>query len=131
MTDYLALIHKDADSDYGVSFPDFPGCVTAGATLEEARREAAEALELHVAGLVEDGEALPGPTPLDDVVHSSDYADAQAVIVVPIKVERRAVRVNVTFDPVLLERIDKTAEAMGRTRAGWLAEAALAYLERR
>ena len=40
---YIGLVHKDAGSDYGVSFPDLPGCVTAGATLEEAREMAAEA----------------------------------------------------------------------------------------
>ena len=34
---YIALIHKDARSDYGVSFPDFPGCITAGKTLDEAK----------------------------------------------------------------------------------------------
>jgi predicted RNase H-like HicB family nuclease len=44
MCQFIALIHKDADSDYGVSFPDLPGCVTAGATLDEARDMAAEAL---------------------------------------------------------------------------------------
>jgi predicted RNase H-like HicB family nuclease len=32
MAEYIALIHKDAGSDFGVSFPDFPGCVTAGST---------------------------------------------------------------------------------------------------
>jgi predicted RNase H-like HicB family nuclease len=46
MAEYIALIHKDPDSDFGVSFPDFPGCVTADATLEEARALAAEALAL-------------------------------------------------------------------------------------
>ncbi|MBL0942631.1 MAG: type II toxin-antitoxin system HicB family antitoxin, partial [Alphaproteobacteria bacterium] len=34
---YIALIHKDKNSDFGVSFPDFPGCITAGKTLDEAR----------------------------------------------------------------------------------------------
>src|SRR5213082_2505660 len=42
--DYIAYLHKDRKSDFGVSFPDFPGCITAGRTLEEARRRAAEAL---------------------------------------------------------------------------------------
>jgi predicted RNase H-like HicB family nuclease len=42
-----------------VSFPDFPGCVTAGRTSEEARRRAAEALSFHIAGMVEDGEKIP------------------------------------------------------------------------
>lgn len=33
--DYIAYLHKDGSSDFGVSFPDFPGCVTAGKTLEK------------------------------------------------------------------------------------------------
>ena len=40
--DYIAYLHKDRDSDFGVSFPDFPGCVTAGKTLDEAHRVQAE-----------------------------------------------------------------------------------------
>ena len=54
---YIGLIHKDPGSEYGVSFPDFPGCVTAGVSLEEARIMAQEALTLHVEGMLEDGEA--------------------------------------------------------------------------
>ncbi|MBF8254958.1 MAG: hypothetical protein HW373_1653 [Deltaproteobacteria bacterium] len=44
--EYIAYLHKDRKSDFGVSFPDFPGCVTAGKTLDEARRMAVEALSL-------------------------------------------------------------------------------------
>ena len=65
MTDYIALIHKEPGSDYGVSFPDFPGCVTAGRTLDEAKREAFDALALHIEGMLQDGEALPAPTALE------------------------------------------------------------------
>lgn len=61
MVEYIALIHKDADSDFGVSFPDFPGCIAAGATLDEARAMAQEALAFHVDGLLEDGAAIPEP----------------------------------------------------------------------
>ncbi len=53
--DYIAVIHKDEGSDVGVSFPDLPGCVTAGATLEEARVFAAEALALHLEAMAEAG----------------------------------------------------------------------------
>ena len=63
--DYIAYLHKDRESDFGVSFPDFPGCITAGKTLEEAHRVAAEALALHIAGMVEDGDAIPDPSTLD------------------------------------------------------------------
>jgi predicted RNase H-like HicB family nuclease len=62
---YIAYLHKERDSDFGVSFPDFPGCVTAGRTLEEARRMAAEALALHIEGMMEDGEVVPEPSNLD------------------------------------------------------------------
>jgi predicted RNase H-like HicB family nuclease len=45
MAHYIALIHKDADSCYGVSFPDVPGVFTAGDTIDEAIRKAGEVLE--------------------------------------------------------------------------------------
>ena len=45
MPDYIALIHKDADSCYGISFPDVPGVVTAGDTIDEVMQKAAEVLE--------------------------------------------------------------------------------------
>ena len=59
---YLALVHQGKDGAYGVSFPDFPGCVTAGKTLGEVKRLAKEALELHIEGMIEDGEEFPTPT---------------------------------------------------------------------
>jgi len=64
--EYIAYLHKDSKSDFGVSFPDLPGCVRAGKTLEEARRMAVEALALHIRGMAEDGEAIPEPSTTDD-----------------------------------------------------------------
>jgi len=64
---YIGLIHKGADSDFDVSFPDFPGAITAGKTLDDARAMAEEALALHVEGLTEDAEALPEPSTLEEV----------------------------------------------------------------
>ena len=45
MAHYIALIHKQADSCYGVSFPDVPGVTTAGDTIDEAMQKAGEVLE--------------------------------------------------------------------------------------
>jgi predicted RNase H-like HicB family nuclease len=63
---YPALIVQDEGATpadgYGVVFPDFPGCVSAGDTIQQAAEMAAEALALHVASMVEDGEALPEPS---------------------------------------------------------------------
>lgn len=52
---YLAIVHKDPDSEYGVSFPSMPGCVTSGRTWDEAFRNAEEALSMHISWLKEEG----------------------------------------------------------------------------
>ena len=44
MTHYIALIHKEADSGYGVSFPDVPGVIAVGDSLDSALHEAGVAL---------------------------------------------------------------------------------------
>ncbi len=48
MTVFIALLRKDPASDFGVDFPDFPGCVTAGSTVDEAVAMAREALGGHI-----------------------------------------------------------------------------------
>ena len=125
MAEYIALIHKDAGSDFGASFPDFPGVVTAAPTLEDLRKEAEEALALHIAGLVEDGEIVPDPSPLDVIAQVDDYRDAFAVLVVGAPVLGGAsVRVNITLPESMLKRIDQYAEEHGMTRSGFLVQAA-------
>ncbi len=64
---YPALVHKDPDSDFGISFPDFPGCVTAGKSLEEAHALATEALQFHVDSMFKDGDTIPNPSIIEDV----------------------------------------------------------------
>ena len=73
MPSYIGLVHKDADSDFGVSFPDFPGVITAGTTLDDARAIAEEALALHVEGLTEDGELIPEPSSFEKVMSDPDH----------------------------------------------------------
>lgn len=53
---------------YTVTFPDLPGCVTEGSTVEEALTMARDALELHLYGMEEDGEAIPVATTPDRIV---------------------------------------------------------------
>jgi predicted RNase H-like HicB family nuclease len=89
--DYIAIIHKDWDSDFGVSFPDFPGCITAGRTLDEAKEMAREALSGHIALMREAGEALPEPSSLDQVMSDPQFRDGAAFLVdpgKPVKTER-------------------------------------------
>ena len=123
MAEYIALIHQDADSDFGVSFPDFPGCITAGSTLDEARAMAEEALTFHVEGMLEDGEAIPEPSSLTDIMAYPQNRDGVAVLVA-LKAEPKTVRVNITLPDDTLREIDRYASEHGFTRSGLLAAAA-------
>jgi predicted RNase H-like HicB family nuclease len=121
---YIALIHKDPGSDYGVSFPDFPGCVTAGSDLDEARAMAEEALAFHIEGMAEDGASLPEPSSLEAVMADRDNRDGVAILVSGRAGAERSVRVNITLPEETLRKIDAYAEAHGFTRSGFLATAA-------
>jgi predicted RNase H-like HicB family nuclease len=124
MRQYIALIHKDAESDYGVSFPDLPGCITAGVDLDDARTMAEEALALHLAGMAEDEEPIPEPSTLEAVMADRENRDAVAILVKTPPATAKAVRVNMTVPEDELERIDKFAAEHGMTRSGFLLHAA-------
>jgi predicted RNase H-like HicB family nuclease len=129
MRHYIALIHKDADSDYGVSFPDLPGLAAAGADLDEAREMAAEALGLHLDGMIEDREAIPEPSSLEAIMADRLNRDAVAILVPAPMASAKAVRVNVTLPENTLREIDRYAEKHGFTRSGFLATAARRAME--
>jgi len=76
---YIARVHKDPDSNYGISFPDFPGAVTAARSLDEALERAGEALAVHVEGMAEDGEPIPPLSGFAEVIR--DNPDAMTVLV--------------------------------------------------
>jgi predicted RNase H-like HicB family nuclease len=126
MTTYIALLRKQPRSDYGVDFPDFPGCVTAGRTLEEARQMAAEALAFHVDGMREDGESIPPPSPMDAIMADPHNRDAIGFLIdLPTK-SQRAIRINVSLPEDVLQSIDRVAA----NRSRFLADAARERLKR-
>ena len=75
MRGYVALVHKDEGTSYGVSFPDVPGCISAGDTMEEALANAAEALAGHLALLRKDGDPIPEPREIDSIRADPELAD--------------------------------------------------------
>ena len=124
MKNYIGLIHKDAESDYGVSFPDLPGCITAGSTLDEARTMATEALALHLRGMAADGEAVPEPSSLEEIMSDQENKDGVAILVTAPQQTAKSIRINITIPSDVLEEIDRYAEREGFTRSGFLAQAA-------
>src|SRR6266852_8927265 len=122
--EYIAYLHKDSNSDFGVSFPDFPGCVTAGKSLDEARRRAPEALAFHIAGMIEDGEKIPKPSKIDDLVSDPDRQNAVAFLVTADFHKAKTVRVNVTARENQIAVIDRLARQAGMTRSAYMVRSA-------
>jgi predicted RNase H-like HicB family nuclease len=123
LTTYIALLRKDPDSDFGVDFPDFPGCITAGSTLEETRAMAQEALETHIECLLELGKVIPAPSGLEAVMSDPENAEA---IPFPVVVADRLARdrqIDVALGAADLEKLDTLAGKRGVTRQALLAEA--------
>ncbi len=122
--DYIAYLHKESKSDIGVSFPDFPGCITAGKTLEEARTMAVEALQFHVEGMLEDGLEIPPPSSLDQLAGDAALKAAVAVLI-PFTPSEKTIRVNITAREGQIQRIDRLANQAGLSRSAYMVEAAL------
>jgi predicted RNase H-like HicB family nuclease len=90
MPGYIALVHKDEGTSYGVSFPDVPGCVSAGDTFEEAVANAAEALAGHIALMKADGDAIPVPRSFEQLKRDPAFADDSADAIVTMVTPRTA-----------------------------------------
>jgi predicted RNase H-like HicB family nuclease len=80
MKSYLALVHKDEGTSYGVSFPDVPGCISAGDTFEEAVSNAAEALAGHLALMRADGEPIPTPRTFEELKRDPELIQDSAIV---------------------------------------------------
>ena len=117
---YVALIYKEPKSDFGVSFPDFPGCITAGSTIQEAMIMAREALAFHIEGMIEEGYKIPAPSSVDAVMKKRENRDGVAVIVPAPDLDTKALRINVTLPAKLVRRIDEATD----NRSRFLAQAA-------
>jgi len=130
MIRYPVVIHKDPDSEYGVTVPDLPGCFSAGESIDDALVQAVEAIECHIEGLLIDNETIPMPTSVETHAENPDYADGiWAMVAVDIaKLSGKSKRINITIPERLVAQMDRYAAAHGQTRSGLIAEAAMTYL---
>jgi predicted RNase H-like HicB family nuclease len=126
------VIHKERGSDYGVTVPDLPGCFSAGRTLDEALAMAREAIELHIEGLIDEGQPIPAPAKIEAHQNDPDYANGTWAIVGidQSKLRIRAKRINITMPERTLDAVDRYAERHGETRSGLLVRAAMDYIGR-
>ena len=75
--EYWIVLHKDENSDFGVTVPDLPGCFSAGSTVDEAVVLAKEAIEFHLEGLLETGQSIPTAASHEVHRNNPDFADGQ------------------------------------------------------
>ena len=121
---YIGLIHKEAASDFGISFPDFPGCVSAGSTLDEALAMGREALKGQIGVLTEAARPIPEPSNADTVMAIEENRDGVAVLVPAPDHAGKTVQVKLVLPEWLLARIDETAS----DRSRFLVEVAVEHL---
>jgi len=126
---YLAVIHHDEGSAYGVSFPDVPDCFAAADDPADILKYAIAALDDYFA----DGHATPEPRGIEAIKKevAEDLAEGAYLMAVPhISRTTKAVRVNVSFEQALLQAIDEDTKLTGlNNRSAWLAMAARKQIE--
>ncbi len=127
---YPVAIHKDENSDFGVTFPDIPGCFSAGSTIEEAIAMAQEAAECHIEGLLMDSEPVPAASSIEHHKSNPDYSNCVwALVDIDVsKLSSRSRRVNITIPERLLNTVDQYARKHGESRSGLLAQAVAEYM---
>ena len=127
MKHFVAVVHKDSDSAFGVHFPDVPGCISAADRWNDVHANAVEALR----HWFEDAAPVE-PRGLEEIreMATADLAAGASLMVVPlIEVANRKVRANVSIDQGVLSAIDYEARRRGQTRAAFIAEAARREIE--
>jgi len=127
---YPIWIHKDPKSLYGVTVPDLPGCFSLGSTFDEAVAMAKEAIELHLEGMIGDGEAIPDATDIEALWRDKRYSGGAwaSVTIDPSKLPLKAERVNITMPKPILDAVDRFAAEHGDTRSGLLLKAVTQHM---
>lgn len=125
---YIAVIHHDEGSAYGVSFPDVPDCFAAADEPGDILKNAIAALDDYFA----DGHALPAPRSIEDIRKDvvDDLAEGAYLIAVPyIQRPTKSERLNISLDRGLLQAIDEAAAQVGLNRSAFIAMAARKEIE--
>jgi predicted RNase H-like HicB family nuclease len=126
MKNYVGIIQKE--KKYGIVFPDFPGCVSFGDTIEEVYKNGIEALSLHINGMMEDNDLIPEPRTIEEIKKTSeewyDFEDAIFLYIPYIQEQNKVVRINISINQGLLNKID----TITKNRSAFLSEIAEKYI---
>jgi hypothetical protein len=81
-------------------------------------------LAFHIAGMIEDGEKIPRPSKIDDLVSDPDRQNAVAFLVTTDFHKVKTVRVNITARENQIAMIDRLARQAGMTRSAYMVQSA-------
>jgi predicted RNase H-like HicB family nuclease len=120
---YFAVVHKDHESAFGVTFPDVPGCFAASDEEVDLLKNAICALD----DFLSDEARLPQPRGIESIraEFAEDLKEGAYLLSVPyIPRPTKSVRVNISLDRGLVDSIDAAADRLGLNRSAFLAQAA-------
>jgi predicted RNase H-like HicB family nuclease len=119
---YPVYVHKEKNSAYGMTFPDFEGCFSAADTVNDISRMAQEAVELHFEG---ESIAIPPPSTPEQWQQDERFSGGFWMMVdIDLgKIKNRPVRLNISLPEYLVRQIDEFAASHHMTRSGFIAKA--------
>lgn len=116
MNRYPALIDGESGA-YGITFPDLPGIVAMGVSLDEAMINAEEALRDYALEAERDGVDVTPPSAIESVRPEA----GSALVSIPlIRLSGRRVRANLTLDEGVAEFINSEARRRSMTRTAYV-----------
>ena len=127
MKHFIAIVHQEGDSAWGVHFPDAPGCFSAADDLNQVLPNAAEALALYF-----DDADVPEPRGIDAIraEAADDLAEGAFLLAVPLVISDSTItRINLSIERGKLRAIDAAAKAQGLNRSAFMAEAAMRQIQ--
>lgn len=127
------------DGHYGIVFPDFLGCVSAGETLIEVVAMGKEALQFHIGGMIEDGDLLPVPSAVDfarlqcEFSDPDDPADVEpwvAVVAIEVKIPTFPNMIAVPIDAGIVREVAGRAQQNNTSSRYFIEQATRRELDR-
>lgn len=122
MATYFGILDGDRDNGYGIVFPDLPGCTAMGDSIDEARRNATEAVADWADVTEANGGTIPKPRALEELRADREAIEALrqggSVVAIPlVRDSGRKTVANLSLDTGLLAAIDATAKARKISRS--------------
>lgn len=137
MATYYFAGFVPSGGSYHITIPDVPNCFTCAGSLEEGMVMAADVLSMMLRDRVENGQAVPAPSPLETVrelvrkeleeLDEKPEGEVLYQLVPAPSLNMVPVKVSISMPRAVLDEVDAKAKSLGFTRSGFLAHAAQRY----